>query len=114
MAEGFVKKEVIEVDSYDLDKLIIQTYLEDMSPPEYGSVYSTQAAIESSNDVWYVFDGDGSFRWEDDVEILDKWIAGESPKSYGFAYTPHPASFINKLIRDGHLEDGQYLVSVSW
>lgn len=114
LPEGFKKKDIIQVWYPDLDKLIIETYLQHKVAPKYGSVYNTQASLESSNDVYYLFRCDGSNEW-DDEELLDKWIATAEPVvMYNSIYYPHPAAFINKLIRDGHLEAGEYLVQVMW
>lgn len=120
MPERFTTKEVIEVWYPHLETLIIKTYLEHKASPPYGDKYSIPAALESSNDTYHLFENcDGGEEWDEKNEsgenLLDLWIEhDEAPTSYGYPYYPKPASFINKLIRDGHLEPGNYLVEVMW
>lgn len=93
------KEEYLVVDVYDLEKEIEDRYEIDIE---------LLAAEEWRSDSQHVFwDIDGKLdEW--DAKKLDGILSGEISR-FGTA-----RRFLNLLVKDGHIEPGNYLVTVCW
>ncbi len=90
----------IEVNCFDLEQFIQQSYPDDLSD------FSILSDLESSNDVYHVFHVTGELdEW--DEGIVNEALDGEN----SYWTTPH---LLNDLCRQGKLLAGNYLVEVSW
>jgi hypothetical protein len=92
------KKTIIEIDYNELEDLV----REHLGFKKYSFV----ATEECSNDSSHEFDVDGILDKWDKLE-LEKWPKGKAPQ-----YSNRV--ILNALCEAGHIEAGEYLVTVCW
>jgi hypothetical protein len=105
LPEGFVRREIIHVWYPTLDDLIKE---------KFGRTYSTPAALESMNDVCYLQNVDEDYTWADSEEQIVRWMTTGQSFSEIAGSVPTPWDLMTRLIRDGVLEAGEYLIEVMW
>lgn len=132
MADTKLKiKEVTYKEVYyaDLEDFIIESFDLKMIERSYGKghsykerPYSVISAMESSNDTYHTIHlqkPDPSDYWEEEKKGIEEWAANNGPvekeESWGkYHYEPHPSALLEYLCEKGKVEEGVYLVHVSW